>query len=207
MRFSRIGAAHLLTTSTLSVLVTPAPARAEDIAGFFAQRSLKLIVPYAPGGSYDIYARVVADHMPRFLPGRPPMLVSHLPGGGGDWNADALFKEPQDGTSLAIMPRDIAANQMLRPEIVKDHARRFSWIGSISAYAGVLYVFRRIGVRTIDDFRRLPLVIGSWGQTTESFITPTLLNGLAGTRFKIVTGYRGGPMSISPSSATRPTAG
>ena len=189
-------AAQLLVTALIATLVAGAApaARAQSAGEFFAQKTLRLIVPYAPGGSYDLYARLVADHMSKYIPGRPALVIMHMPGAGGAIGAQTLYsKEPQDGTSLAIMPRDIASNQMLRPEVAKYDARHFSWIGSVSAYAGVMYVFTRTGVKTLDDFRRLPLVIGSWGQTTESFITPTLLNGLAGTRLKIVTGYRGGP--------------
>lgn len=172
----------------------PGSAQAQPSSDFYAKRTIKLIVTYAPGGSYDLYARLVADHMPPFIPGRPTIVVSHMPGAGGAIGVQALYTlEPQDGTSLAIMPRDIASNQMLRPDAVKYDARRFSWIGSISAYAGVLYVHTRTGVKTLDDFRKKPVVIGSWGATTESFITPTLLNAVAGTNIKIVTGYRGGP--------------
>ena len=191
MRKARSLAAWLIVT----LVAGAAPAvRAQSATEFYSQKTLRLIVPYAPGGSYDLYARLVADHLSKYIPGRPTLVIMHVPGAGGAIAAQTLYsKEPQDGTSLAIMPRDIASNQMLRPEVAKYDARRFSWIGSVSAYAGVMYVFARSGVKTLDDFRRLPLVIGSWGQTTESFITPTLLNGLAGTRLKIVTGYRGGP--------------
>jgi hypothetical protein len=82
---------------------------------------------------------------------------------------------------------------MLRPEQARYDARRFNWIGTISTYAGVMFVASRTGVTTADDLRRIPVVAGSWGPTTETYITPALLNALAGTRFKIVTGYRGGP--------------
>lgn len=185
-----------LTAGLFALLASAVPSFAQSPAAneFYAKRTIKLIVPYAPGGSYDLYARLVADHMPQYIPARPAIVVSHMPGAGGAIGVQALYTlEPQDGTSMAIMPRDIASNQMLRPETVKYDARRFAWIGSISAYAGVLYVHTRTGVKTLDDFRKKPVVIGSWGPTTESFITPTLLNAVAGTNIKIVTGYRGGP--------------
>ena len=82
---------------------------------------------------------------------------------------------------------------MLRPEQARYDARRYNWIGTISSYAGVMFIASRTGVKTVDDLRSIQVVAGSWGQTTETYITPTLLNALAGTKFRLVTGYRGGP--------------
>jgi tripartite-type tricarboxylate transporter receptor subunit TctC len=90
-----------------------------------------------------------------------------------------------------MLPRDIAVNQMLHPEAARYDAKRFTWIGRIATYTGVMMVMSRTGVKTANDLRHKDVVAGSWGNTTDSFVTPTLLNALAGTRFKIVTGYRG----------------
>jgi tripartite-type tricarboxylate transporter receptor subunit TctC len=117
-----------------------------------------------------------------------------MPGAGGLIGTLHLHENAaKDGTEIAILPRDIAVNQMLRPEKARYDARRFNWIGTISPYAGVMFVASRTGVQTADDLRRISVVAGSWGPTTESFILPTLLNALGGTKFKVVTGYRGGP--------------
>jgi tripartite-type tricarboxylate transporter receptor subunit TctC len=74
---------------------------------------------------------------------------------------------------------------------VKLDASKFNWIGSIASYSGVMFVAGRTGMRSIDDVRRKQVIAGSWGKGTESFTVPTLLNALAGTKFKIVMGYRG----------------
>jgi tripartite-type tricarboxylate transporter receptor subunit TctC len=100
-------------------------------------------------------------------------------------------KAPRDGTQLGMLPRDIAINQMLHPEEVRYDAKRFNWIGRISSYTGVMFVMSRTGVKTAADLRNTNVVAGAWGNTTDSYVTPTLLNALAGTRFKIITGYRG----------------
>jgi tripartite-type tricarboxylate transporter receptor subunit TctC len=100
-------------------------------------------------------------------------------------------KAARDGTQLGMLPRDIAVNQMLHPDAARYDAKRFNWIGRIATYTGVMLVMSRTGVKTVADLRSRDVVAGSWGNTTDSFVTPTLLNALAGTRFKIVTGYRG----------------
>jgi tripartite-type tricarboxylate transporter receptor subunit TctC len=185
-----------IALATLLALCADAmqPLRAQPAAEFFAQKTLKLTITYEPGGSYDLYARLATMHLPKHLPGHPSMVMQYMPGAGGLLGTLHVYdKAPQDGSELAILPRDIAINQMLRPETARYDARRFNWIGTLSSYAGVMFVASRTGVKTAEDLRRIEVVAGSWGTTTETYITPTLLNALAGTRFKLVTGYRGGP--------------
>jgi tripartite-type tricarboxylate transporter receptor subunit TctC len=167
---------------------------AEPATSFFAQKTIRFTITYEPGGSYDLYARLTSTHLGRHIPGNPAMVVQYMPGAGGLVGILHLHdRAPQDGTEIAILPRDLAINQRLRPDTAKYDARRFNWIGTLSTYAGVMFVAARTGVKTAGDLRRIEVVAGSWGPTTETFITPTLLNALADTKFKIVTGYRGGP--------------
>src|SRR5262245_33540307 len=161
---------------------------------FFRNRTMKLMITFEPGGSYDLYARLAATHLSRHIPGQPIMTVQYHPGAGGLVGIlHFAEKAAQDGTELAILPRDVAINQRLRPETAKYDARKFNWIGVLATYPGVMFVASRTGVKAADDLRRIEVVAGSWGPTTETFITPTLLNALADTKFKIVSGYRGGP--------------
>jgi hypothetical protein len=167
---------------------------AQTATEFFGQKTIKFVITYEPGGSYDLYARLVTMHLPKHLAGHPAMVMQYMPGAGGLLGTLHFHdKAAQDGSELAILPRDIAINQMLRPDTARYDARRFNWIGTLSSYIGVMFVASRTGVKNADDLRRIEVVAGSWGITTETYITPTLLNALAGTRFKIVTGYRGGP--------------
>src|SRR5262245_21306822 len=169
-------------------------ASAQAVPDFFQQKTIRFTVTYEPGGSYDLYARLLSAHLGRHIPGNPALVVQYMPGAGGLLGILHLHeKAAQDGTEIAILPRDLAINQRLRPETARYDARRFNWIGTLSTYAGVMFVASRTGVKTAEDLRRIPVVVGSWGPTTETFITPTLLNALAGTKFKLVTGYRGGP--------------
>jgi tripartite-type tricarboxylate transporter receptor subunit TctC len=169
-------------------------AGAQDAGDTSNGKPVRLLVTYEPGGTYDLYARLLVAHMGKHMPGNPAMSVQYMPGAGGLVGTLHLYERAaHDGSEIAILPRDIAINQMLRPESARYDARRFNWIGTLSTYPGVMFVASRTGVKTADDLRRIPVVVGSWGPTTETFITPTLLNALGGTRFKIVTGYRGGP--------------
>lgn len=167
-------------------------ARAQPAEEFFRGKTLRFTVVYEPGGTYDLYSRVLIMHLAAHIPGNPSIVIQYMPGAGGMTGTVNLYdKAARDGTQLAMLPRDIAVNQMLHPDAARYDAKRFNWIGRIASYTGVMLVMSRTGVKTADDLRRIEVVAGSWGNTTDSFATPTLLNALAGTKFKIVTGYRG----------------
>jgi tripartite-type tricarboxylate transporter receptor subunit TctC len=173
-------------------LIPAGGARAQTAEEFFKGKTLRFTVVYEPGGTYDLYSRLVIMHLGRHIPGNPSIVVQYMPGAGGMVGTVNLYeKAPRDGTQLGMLPRDIAINQMLHPQAARYDAKRFSWIGRVASYTGVMLVMSRTGVKTAGDLRNGQVVAGSWGNTTDSFVTPTLLNALAGTRFKIVTGYRG----------------
>ena len=189
MRVRHCAAALLAVTAGL---MSCAGARAQAAEEFFRGKTLRFTVVYEPGGTYDLYSRLVIAHLPKHIPGNPAIVVQYMPGAGGMVGTVNLYeKAARDGTQLGMLPRDIAVNQMLHPDAARYDARRFNWIGRIATYTGVMLVMSRTGVKTAADLRSRDVVAGSWGNTTDSFVTPTLLNALAGTRFKIVTGYRG----------------
>src|SRR2546426_9635835 len=115
---------RMLTYLRLAVLLAacaaagwPARSLAQTAAEFFGQKTVKFMITYEPGGSYDLYARLVTIHLPKHLGGHPAMVMQYMPGAGGLLGTLHLYdKAPQDGSELAILPRDIAINQMLRPE-------------------------------------------------------------------------------------------
>ncbi len=167
-------------------------ASAETADDFYRQRTINFITVYSPGGTYDLYSRLVATHLSQFIPGNPKIIVQYMPGAGGLTGAIHLASQaPQDGTEFGMLAREIAVNQVLHVGGVPLDARKFQWIGRVSSYAGVIHVAGRTGIKTADDLRSVPVIIGSWGVETSSYTIPVLLNALAGTKFKVVTGYRG----------------
>lgn len=169
-------------------------ADAQPADRFYAGKTLHFIVTYQPGGTYDLYSRLFATHASKHIPGNPTVVVEYMPGAGGMTGTVYLYEQAvRDGTVIGMAPRDLAVNQMLHPDAARYDARRFSWIGRIASYTGVIFVMSRTGVKTAEDLRRIKVIAGSWGNTTDSYMTPVLLNAFAGTAFKVVTGYRGGP--------------
>jgi tripartite-type tricarboxylate transporter receptor subunit TctC len=187
MRWSNPVAAFLLVAS---MLATGRCALADE-SDFYRQKTMNFIVVYEAGGTYDLYSRLAAIHLSRFIPGNPKIVVQYMPGAGGATGAAHLFnKSPRDGTEIGMVDRGIATNQVLHPETALA-LDRFNWIGSLSSYSGIMYVGAKTGVKSVADLKQRPVIIGSWGVTTSSYTMPVLLNALAGTQFKVITGYRG----------------
>jgi tripartite-type tricarboxylate transporter receptor subunit TctC len=175
-------------------LLAPSGASADAVADFYRTKTITFTVVFAPGGTFDLYSRLVAAHLPKYIPGNPKIIVQNVPGAGGLNGAARLANQStQDGTELGMVDRSIAVTQVLRGGNLPFDAAKYSWIGSVSSYSGVLYVAGRTGVKSTEDLRRTSVVMGSWGIETSSYMFPVLLNALAGTKFRVVTGYRGAP--------------
>ena len=128
--------------------------QAQPAEEFFKGKALRFTVVYEPGGTYDLYSRLLITHLPKHIPGNPTILIQYMPGAGGMVGTVNLYeKAARDGTQLGMLPRDIAVNQMLHPDAARYDAKRFNWIGRIASYTGVMMVMSRTGVKTADDLR------------------------------------------------------
>jgi tripartite-type tricarboxylate transporter receptor subunit TctC len=180
------------------VLVTSSPtlqpARANDaaVADFYRGRTLSLMTGNAAGGGYDLYLRLVAQYLGRYLPGNPTVIVENKGGAGGLVAMNYVYNvAPKDG-SIMIMPFNYdPVFQLLRPEQVSYDLRKMIWLGNLAEITSIIGVTREAGVATAEDARNKAVIMASSGQSSESYIIPTLLNSVADTKFKIVMGYPG----------------
>ncbi|MEA2907753.1 MAG: hypothetical protein QOI12_5140 [Alphaproteobacteria bacterium] len=173
----------------LACLVAAGDAKAQD---FYAGKSINLYIGQGPGGGYDLYGRLVARHIGRFIPGNPLIVPQNMPGAGGLKVANYLYQAAaQDGTALAISAEAVALEQALEGPGIDYDATRFGWVGRMTASASIFFTWHAARVKTIVDARRYESVFGSTGITGITGYTPRALNRLAGTKFKVVTGYNG----------------
>src|SRR5687767_5870184 len=182
--------------STLAVAVAALgaalPAKADAVADFFNGRTVNWIVSYAAGGSYGLYAQLAARHIGRHLPGKPTIVVQHMPGAGGISATNHLFNAaPKDGSTIATVTKDLALEQALRPKEVLYDARQFSWVGSFAEYIAVFAVWNDSGIKTIEDAKKRETIMATSGRGHQGSQLAVVLNEYAGTKFKLVTGYRG----------------
>ena len=178
----------------IGLLTQAVPAVADDkaIADFYAGKTFTVTVGFSPGGIFDLYARILARHIGPHIPGKPNVIVQHMPGAGGRRLANAFqLTGPNDGTALGITTPGIVTDQVMNAEGVQYDLRKFHWIGSPADEVNVLWVWHTTPVKSIDDARQHEVPLSSTGQGAPNFFVPRILNQLYGTKFKVITGYPG----------------
>src|SRR5258706_9675725 len=188
----RIASALLVATATVTAPLAASPARAQAPEEFYKGKVLNLIIPNAPGGSFDLYARLVATHLGRFIPGNPAIVPQNMPGAAGMQAANYLTSiAPKDGTVLAVLVPNITLAQILGVQSIGYDTRKFNWIGRIVATTATLFTWHTSGTRVLADLKTKETLIASTGPLSQANIVSTMLNGVVGTRFKLIRGYRG----------------
>ena len=183
--------ASVLTVLT-TVISLGAPARGESAEEFFKGKQITLIIGYNPGGSYDIYSRIAATLLPKYIPGRPHIVVQNMPGVGSAKAGDYLFNQAaRDGLTMGVIGQQLVLSQALGDASVKFDISKFNWLGRLTSGAEATAVWHTSPTKTLADAmkRETTLAATSAGSASDSF--PLLMNRLAGTKFKIIKGYRG----------------
>lgn len=170
-------------------------ASAQDAETYYKNlKQLTMIVGNAPGGGYDMTARMVAKFMVKYLPGNANDLVQNMPGAAGIRAANHIYNvAPKDGSTLGLIDRAIPSAPLVYGGESKGlfEATKFSWIGSAMRESGMGAVSTASGVRTIEDAKKKEIFVGGQGPEQDTALYPHVLNALLGTRFKVVYGYNG----------------
>jgi tripartite-type tricarboxylate transporter receptor subunit TctC len=174
-------------------LVRPAYAQPADVI----DRPVTITVAGTAGGGIDLYARLLARHLGRHIPGHPTVTVQTMPGAGGIRAAYHLAQvAPRDGTALATF----ASGPILEPLIGARHpgydTNRLAWIGAMTRDVGLCLSLGSSRFKTIDDARKGQMIVAGTGAGSETDTWPLILNDLLGTKIKVVTGYLGSRESI-----------
>ena len=173
-------------------LSAPAIAQPSTDDGFYAGKQIKVIVGFPPGGGFDVYARTLAEHMPRHMPGNPSFIVQHMPGATTAKAAAHIYDiAAQDGTFMGLLHQGLLANQVLDIQGGTFDVTKFNWIGRMGTRLSVGLVWHTTGVKTIADAKKTEIIMGATSPTATSAMVPLALNHAAGTKFKVVMGYQG----------------
>ncbi len=179
----------LAVAAVLSAAVlSPASAQSQSTG-----QPITLIISSGQGGGYDAYGRLVARHLGRFLPGQPAVVPKNMPGAGSVVAANWLFNiAPKDGTAIGILQNGTAFEPLLRHDQARFDARRFNWLASLNRLVNIAVVWHEAPFHSAQDLFSKELVVGaSGGGADNTSVMPRLLNGLVGTRFKVIAGYTG----------------
>lgn len=161
-------------------------------AADFAGKTVTLTIGHSAGGSYDLYARLFAQHVSRHLPGNPTVIVNHRTGAGTMNAANYLYAAaPRDGFVLGLTGNLLPFAQAVGMPGVRYDIREFQWLGNIARLVSVLVVWHTAPATTLDGIYKTEVVAGALARSTESYMVPAIMNAVLGTRFKIVQGYPG----------------
>jgi tripartite-type tricarboxylate transporter receptor subunit TctC len=184
-----------LAAALLLPAIALTPATAQDAAGIFRDKPIRLYVGSAPGGGYDAYGRLLAAHMRRHIPGNPNIVVQNMPGAGSLVLANYLYNvAPKDGTAFGAVNALIATDPLLYPERVKFDPRQFRWLGSALRENHVGVAWHTSPIHTFDDVFKQELIVAGTGGATNLY--PIFVNALLGTRLKMIPGYQGTKQGI-----------
>lgn len=172
----------------------PTGARADAIRDFYRGKDIRLIIGTAVGGSYDVHGRTVGRHIGRQIPGKPRVLVQNRQGAGSQVTAGYVFNvAPQDGTVMAGLLNTLPMRQAIGRTRKTFDVNKFRWIGNVTNDVSVLTVWNAsTKARSVDDLRKMTVIIGATSPTGLSGTIPKAMNYALGTKFKIVSGYKGG---------------
>ena len=178
----------------LATVCSSTPVAAQpSVADFYRGKSISMVIATAPGGDYDIRARLLARHLGRHIPGEPTIVPRNMPGGVGLQAANWLTTvAPRDGTAVHAIMQNMSAYQALGGASVEYDTRKFFWIGNTTDTPNVINSWHTTGIKTVQDVMTRQLVVGAPGTATSSVYYPKALNEVVGTKFKIVSGYPGG---------------
>lgn len=172
-------------------IASAAQASTDDVAAFFAGKTVSVYVAAGGHGSYTLPAHMTAEYLSRHLPGKPKAIAQFMPGAGGAKAANFLYNAaPKDGTAIGMLLKYVATEQATGRSSVKYDVRKFNWLISLAPINSVVALWHKAPGTTIEDAKKTTLIMGSTGKSSETYITPTLMNTFFGTRFKIVTGYK-----------------
>ncbi len=169
-------------------------ARGQTVEQFFTGKTISFIVGAGAGGSYDLYARALANHMPKFIPGKPAMVVK-IAGGVGGGISTAISVEhaaPKDGATIGMTQQTNVTSQLTEDSVKgKFDISKWRWVGNMAPLRNFVGVWRTAPAQSLEEAMTKEVIIGATGRTSPTFIVPQALNELIGTKFKFVLGYNG----------------
>jgi tripartite-type tricarboxylate transporter receptor subunit TctC len=165
---------------------------ADSTAEFYRGKSIALLIGFGPGGGYDSYARVLARHLGKHIPGLPHVVPQNMPGAGGLAAANFLYNvAPPDGLTLGMFGPFNALEPLFGNPSARFDPTKLSWIGKMDVDAGACGAWRGSGIQKLSDLQRHEIAFGSSGRASTTTQQVLALKNMLGAKVKIVQGYKG----------------
>ena len=189
-QLSAIFAFGLLIFGSASIAASQAPS-----TPFYKDKTIRIVVGFTAGGLYDQYARMLARHMGKYIPGNPNIIVQNMPGAGSLTATNYIYGVAKaDGLTLGMPGSGIYLDQMLGRKEANFDVAKLAWIGSIDQRDLVLYMKADAPWKSIEDVMNAkePPKCGATGTSDLTTIVTNILDETLGVKFQEVRGYPGG---------------
>jgi tripartite-type tricarboxylate transporter receptor subunit TctC len=168
------------------------PAAAQSVEDFYRGRTIALTIGLGAGGGYDLYARVMAKHIGRYIPGNPVIVPKNMPGGGGVQAANYLANvAARDGSELGMLAPSVILMPLFGDPAAKFDPRHLSWIGSMNNEVLSCGVWHTTGLTHFEEMYQKEVIFGGSGPAGVTTQHPLVLKNLLGAKAKVITGYAG----------------
>ncbi|MDP2604510.1 MAG: tripartite tricarboxylate transporter substrate-binding protein [Deltaproteobacteria bacterium] len=167
---------------------------------FYGDKTVTIVAGFGPGSLFDIWARFIAQYMGKHIPGNPSFIVQNMTGAGSLVAANYVYGIAKpDGLTLGVIQPVLYFDQLIGRKEVKFDWAKFTWIGSYTRTASILYVRADVPQKTIEDVRKAsePPKCGAAGTASIGYYLPNLFNETLGTKFNIVAGYPSGQQDLA----------
>jgi tripartite-type tricarboxylate transporter receptor subunit TctC len=184
---------RLLALSTLAIVLAAGggTARAQS---FYEGKTVRLVVGFAPGGGFDTYARVIARHMGRHIPGNPTMVVENMTGAGSLISANHLYRVAKpDGLTIGHFNGALFLGQALGQPGIEFDARKFELIGAPMGEDAVCALTKASGVTSVEQWMasKTPIKLGGVAPGGTPDANARILKAALGLPIQLVSGYKG----------------
>ncbi len=166
------------------------PAAAQSVEEFYRGKNVVIAIGFSVGGGYDLYARLLARHIGKHIPGQPNIIAQNREGAGSQRATLYLYNAaPKDGTVLGAFSRSMAVAPLI--DNAPFDARKFTWLGSISTDVSVCITWYTSPIKTFNDMLTTPFTMGGLGGGADPDVFALMLRNMFGAKLKLVSGYPG----------------
>jgi tripartite-type tricarboxylate transporter receptor subunit TctC len=177
-------------TAALLVAGTPTTYAQAPATNYYAGKTVQMIIGIGPGGGYDLWARTIARHIGKHLPGNPTVVSQNMPGAGSFAAAAHIYNvAAKDGTVMGIIARDATLGPLTGQDGARFDPVKLSWIGTPATETNVCLIHKNAKVKKAEDLFTTEMIIGDAGSGTGTHSYPKALSSLLGMKFKLIGGY------------------
>ena len=187
-----LGFSQMLRALLLLAFLAPSPAAAQDaVAQFYKGKQINLYVGSSAGGGYDTYARLLARHFGKYIPGNPAIVPQNMPGAGSNKLAAYIYSvAPKDGTAIGAIFSGAILQPLLGDPVQHDPSK-FIYLGNANNEVFLCIARTDAPVQSFKDALTHELIVGATNEGGSSRDFTAMLDNLLGAKLRIVTGYPG----------------